>query len=251
MHPAQRQGSRIGNLAQTIDFAPTIYDSPASPPPPGLSGRSLKPLLEAPDRKMSGEAYAEVKMLSFQGRSLLSAGADGLWQAIHAEAVAESDGFWASKEVHFDAVPPAVEFRAVAFHQPRPLDAFVDGEKVVRFDLGTDWGTFRLELPGRERKHLVSLKTDGCDTPLSLGLGQDGRCLSFKLHGLPLERRELFELMTDPAARHDLSTREIPRLRTMLDQLATAYRHTPRAAPVDGSLSEEQIRQLKALGYLQ
>jgi hypothetical protein len=251
VHPGQTKGARVGALAQTVDFAPTIYDLAGVEPPPGLSGRSLKPLLEAPDRTPSGEAYAEVKVFGFQGRSLLQVEGGTLWQAIHAEAVAESDGFWASKEAHFDAAPPAVEFRAVAFHRPRALDAFVDGRKVDRFELGTDWGTYRIELRGAGRKRRVSLKTEGCDTPLALGLGKDGRCLSFKLHGLPLERRELFELVADPTAQTDLSMSDLPRLRAMLERLGTAYRHTPRATPAEGSLTEEQVRNLKALGYLQ
>ena len=40
-------------------------------------------------------------------------------------------------------------------------------------------------------------------------------------------------------------------LQAMLERLGSGYRHTPRAVPAEGSLTEEQVRNLKALGYLQ
>jgi arylsulfatase A-like enzyme len=251
VNPAQKAGTRVGELVQTIDFAPTIYDLAGVQRPGDLPGRSLRPLLEHPDAATSGEAYSEVKMLSFQAKSLLKAADGSFFQAIHAEAVAESDGFWASKEVSWDAAPPAVEFRAVAFQRPRKIEVSVDGRKKPGFEFGTDWATYRIDLAGASRKPLVRLSTEGCESPLSLGLGEDRRCLSFKIHGTPLERRELFDLVADPTAQRDLSAREIPRLRALLDRLEVGYRHSPRAVPAEGTLSDEQIRNLKALGYLQ
>ncbi len=251
VHPAQRAGLRIGRLAQTIDFAPTIYDLAGVTPPPGLSGASLKPLLQKPERAISGEAYAEVKVLRFDGQALFAERDGKLMQANLASAVMESDGHWVSKETHFDALPPALEFRAVAFHQPREIQASVDGKPTTRLRFETDWKGFRLDLPGGARKHLVSLTTPGCDTPLALGVGNDGRCLSFKIYGPPLERRELFDLSTDPLAAHDLSTERPELLRELLARLASGYEHHLRTAPADQALTEEQIKNLRALGYLQ
>ena len=68
VHPHHREGLRIGALAQTIDFVPTILELAGVPLPPGLSGRSLVPHLRAPDRALAGEAYAEVKVLRFDGQ---------------------------------------------------------------------------------------------------------------------------------------------------------------------------------------
>ena len=251
VHPAQREGLRIGQLAQTIDYAPTIYDLAGVPPPPGLSGKSLKPQLRSPDRALSGEAYAEVKVLRFDGQALIAARDGKLLQANLAAAVMESDGHWVSKETHFDALPPALEFRAVAFHQPREIAALVDGKPAATLQLETDWKGFRLELPGSARKHRVSLTTPSCDSPLELGIGNDGRCLSFKLYGPPLERRELFDLTADPLAAHDLSTERSDLLRELLARLASGYDHHLRTAPADQALTEEQVKNLRALGYLQ
>ena len=116
-----------------------------------------------------------------------------------------------------------------------------------------------LRLSGRDprskfvaaRRHLLSLFTPGCDVPRDHGQGPDGRCLSFKLSGPPLERREFFDLNTDPLAAHDLSTERSDLLRELLARLASGYDHHPRAAPADQALTEEQIKNLRALGYLQ
>lgn len=251
VHPAQAQGTRIGQLAQTIDFAPTIYDLASLTPPAGLSGRSLTPQLRSPERALSGEAYSEVKVLRFDGQALFAERDGKLLQATLASAVMESDGHWVSKETHFDALPPALEFRAVAFHQPREIAALVDGKPATTLQLETDWRSFRLELPGGARKHLVTLTTPGCDTPLALGVGNDGRCLSFKLYGPPLERRELFDLTADPEAKRDLSIERADLLRELLARLSSGYTHQLRTAPADQALTDEQVKHLRALGYLQ
>ena len=83
------------------------------------------------------------------------------------------------------------------------------------------------------------------------GLGRDGRCLSFKIYGPPLERRELFDLTADPLAARDLSTERPDLLRELLARLESGYRHQLRTAPADQALTEEQIKNLRALGYLQ
>jgi hypothetical protein len=251
VHPAQTHELRIGRLAQTVDYAPTLYDLAGIAPPPGLSGESLKPLFSDPQHKMSGEAYAEVKMLGYEGKALFSESADKLYQATFAAAVMESDGHWVSKETSFDALPPALEFRAVAFHQPREVQVFVDDKPATSLRFETDWQGFRLDLPGSARKHLVHLTTPGCESPLALGLGRDGRCLSFKIYGPPLERRELFDLTADPLAARDLSTERPDLLRELLARLESGYRHQLRTAPADQALTEEQIKNLRALGYLQ
>ena len=251
VHPGEKQGLRIGNLVQTIDFAPTIYDLAGVETPQGLSGRSLKPLLRAPERALSGEAYAEVKVLRFDGQALFAERGGKLLQATRAWPAMESDGHWVSKEIHFDALPPALEFRAVAFHQPREILASVDGKPAAKLRFETEWKNYRLELPGGARKHLVSLTAAGCETPLALGLGSDDRCLSFKLYGPSLERRELFDLTGDPLAAHDLSTERSDLLRDLLARLESGYQHHLRTAPADQALTTEQIQNLRALGYLQ
>ena len=251
VHPAQTKGTRVGHLAQTVDFLPTLLDLAGVAAPLSLPGRSLRGDLERPDAALAGEAYAEVKIQNFQARTLLLADGKALWQALHAEAAGESDGFWASKEARFDASPPGVEFRAVAFHRPREIEVTIDGTPHERWTFETDWKTFRVELPGRGVKRRIGLGTAECESPLALGLGNDGRCLSFKLHGAAFERRELYDLTADPAARRDLSVERAERLRELLLRLRQGYSHAARFAPAEGALSDEQLRHLKALGYLQ
>jgi arylsulfatase A-like enzyme len=249
-HPGQSRGARVGRLVQTVDFAPTIYDLSGVAPPPQLSGVSLVPLLARPDRALSGEAFGEVKSLDIEERTLLAARQGRLVQAMTEDAVTESDGLWVSSAIEFDALPPAVEFRAVAFHRPHPVRALVDGRPGASFDLATDWKSYRLVLPGGRRKHVVRLESDECHSPAALGLGDDGRCLSFKLYGPALQRRELFDLTADPRAAHDLSMTESDLLRDLMGRLKTGYAHQLRNAPAAQALSDEQIRELKALGYL-
>lgn len=251
VHPAQREGLRIGRLVQTVDFAPTLYDLAGVEPPGGLSGQSLAAQLRSPQRALSGEAFAEIDVLRFDARTLLAEREGKLLQATLAAAVMESDGHWVSKGIRIDALPPALEFRAVAFHRPREIQAVVDGQPGAKFRLETDWKGYRLELPGGARKHRVSLTTPECETPLAVGAGNDGRCLSFKLYGPPLERRELFDLSRDPLAAKDLSTERPDLLRELLTRLGSGYRHQLRTAPADQALTEEQIKNLRALGYLQ
>ncbi|MGE0639734.1 MAG: sulfatase [Thermoanaerobaculia bacterium] len=251
VHPGQPTGSRSGALAESVDLLPTILDLAGAPAAPGISGSSLRGAIEHPDATPAGEAYAEVKIHNFQARTLIQAEHAQLWQAIHAEAVSEADGFWASKQSTFDAVPPAFEFGGVAFHTPREIAVTVDGRPRPPLRFETDWKSFRIELPPKPAKQRIRLTTPECESPLSLGLGNDGRCLSFKLHGATFERRELYELTADRRATDDRSTADPDRLRALLRRLRQGYSHQPRFIPESSALTDEQVRHLKALGYLQ
>jgi len=151
--------------------------------------------------------------------------------------------------VIFDATPPVLEFRAVAFHEPRRVAVLVGGAPLTEVELGTDWATYRVELPAGQ-KHTVALRTPGCTRPFEVGLGRDRRCLSFKLAGLPLARLELFDLAGDPEATRDLSL-ERPDLVRLLVRELKKYPEKERFAATETALSDEQVKTLKALGYLQ
>jgi hypothetical protein len=81
-------------------------------------------------------------------------------------------------------------------------------------------------------------------------LGRDRRCLSLKLDGLPLQRLELFDLANDPGARSDLSLERPDLVRTLALELRK-YPETARAGAGTTDLTDEQVRNLQALGYLQ
>ena len=62
-------------------------------------------------------------------------------------------------------------------------------------------------------------------------------------------RLELYDLIEDPAAQHDLFA-ERPRLRQSLAARVLNREWTPRGEGVEIGLSEEERETLKALGYL-
>jgi len=246
--PGRARGRRVQRLASTIDFLPTLAELAGLELPAGLPGTSFADLLAGGDGRLSGRAWAQDEILAFQIRTLMMPVGGRLLQVYTSRAVQERDGYWMAREVAFDAVPPAIEFRTVAFHRPRRLTVLVDDEPLRELEIGTEWSAHRIELPPG-RKHVVTMRTDGCDSPFDLGQGRDARCLSIKLDGLVLARLELYDLAADPGAQRDLSGERPDLVRALVRELR-AYPETPVAESTSTELSDEQIRRLKALGYL-
>ena len=261
--PKSRGGARVASLVGLVDLAPTLLDWAGVAPRAPMSGRSLVPFLAASSSRATArsavslptfdEIYAEREADGGVERTLFADGSGRFAQVVHGVAEQENDGFWVSREIRFDALGDRLELRAVAFHEPRTVAVEIDGRSAPPLELGVDWRPFAIALSGGAgqplAKHSVRLATPGCATPASLGLGEDLRCLSFKLQGVPLERIELYDLAADPRAAHDLSSFESDLLRALLVRLRT-YVHAPRAAPGKAALTAEQERQLRALGYL-
>ncbi len=250
VHPARREPLRLGQLVELVDLAPTLLEL-AGAPPPRMSGQSLLPLLRDPAAAHRDRAYAEVRQaFGIGARTLLEERDGGLWQLVHVRPELEVEGFWVTKEIRFDSSTPRLEFQAVAFHQPRHVEVEIDGEASRPFELVPDWRTVTLDLPDDGELHRVRLRTEGCSSPLAVGeSADDGRCLSFKLRGVALDRIELFDLLKDPAAARDRARREIARTRAMTVALK-GYRHLPVARAAQQTLTAEHVRQLEALGYL-
>jgi hypothetical protein len=95
----------------------------------------------------------------------------------------------------------------------------------------------------------VTLEAADCRSPAELGLGDDPRCLSFKIGGFTPERFELFDVAADPLGQRDLSRRRPDATRVLRAELR-AIVHTPRAAGAPGELTDEHVKALRALGYL-
>jgi hypothetical protein len=247
--PRQERGRRVARLVESIDLLPTLAEVAGFAAPAGISGESFADLLRGGDGRLAGRAYAQDEMLELHLRTMVLPAGGRPHQLIASRAVQERDGFWVSREIRFDAAPPRLEFRAVAFHEPRRVTVSIGGVTLEQIELGTDWTNVVVPLPPGG-KQVVRLSTAGCAIPAELGLGTDRRCLSFKLAGLPLARLELFDLGADPGAARDLSVERADLVRALVHELKK-YPEKARAAAGATDLTDEQVRQLQALGYLQ
>ena len=116
-------------------------------------------------------------------------------------------------------------------------------------EISTSWTVVEFDLPRRRGGNRVTFSTPRCESPLSLGLGSDPRCLSIKVATLKLRRSELFNLRLDPLALDDLyrSSRD---LTLQMHQLLRRYRWDPIAKSSERQLDTETRKTLAALGYL-
>ena len=250
VHPAQRAGLRIGRLAQTIDFAPTIYDLAGVTPPPGLSGASLKPLLQKPERAISGEAYAEVKVLAFRRPGALCRTQR---QAHAGEPGFGGHGIRRPLGLEGDALRrPAADARI-----PRRGVPSAAGDSGVGRRQADDPAALRNRLAGippRASRRRPQAPGESHDP----GLRHAARARRRQRRPLSVVQAPRTAPRTPRALRPDRRSpggarplHRAPRpLRELLARLESGYRHQLRTAPADQALTEEQIKNLRALGYL-
>lgn len=248
VHPELASGLRIPGPVSSVDLAPTLVDLAGIPSPQKLAGASLRPLLEGDEEQTPRAVYAEVRDLETV-RSLVSAEGGGLHQLLAYSPNSEPGGTWINRTVAFDAPAPRVRLEIQSFQEPRAIQVSVDGLETDRLMAGTEWREFDIDLPRDRGVHRVELATDDCESPASLGLSDDPRCLSFQIRETPLHRLELYDLLADPGAGRDLSRREAELTRWMARRLQQ-LRWSPVAAAGDQTLSEEARETLRALGYL-
>jgi len=248
VHPDVVAPRRVAPLVETIDLLPTLAELAGFVAPEGLSGESLAALLAGGGPELGGRAQAQNLHSSVAERTLLVPVGGRLHQIHLALPELENDGFWVSRRIVFDASAAALDFRAVAFREPRTVEVLAGGEPVAALEIGTAWKSYRVEL-GRAAPRRVTLRTADCESPARLGVGPDLRCLSFKIDGIPLTRLELFDLGNDPGAQRDLAFERPDLLRTLALELKR-YPETARYAAGQAAMSDEQVRQLRALGYL-
>jgi hypothetical protein len=159
-------------------------------------------------------------------------------------------GPWIRDAFTFDTEESTLEFEAHSFHDPRRVDVTVDGSPLSTIELGPEWQSVTLELPGWGRRiRRLGFQADGCISPAAVGESTDDRCLAFQTRGLQPMRHELYDLRHDPAAQTDLF-RERQKLRRKLSERLLALQWEPRAEPGQQELSEEDEAALRALGYL-
>ena len=248
VHPELASGLRIPGPVSSVDLTPTLADLAGIPSPENLAGASLRPLLEGAEEQPPRAVYAEVRDLETV-RALISAEGGGLHQLLALSPNSEPGGTWISRTVAFDAPAPRLRVEIQSFHQPRAIQVSVEGLESGRLMAGIEWREFDIDLPRDRGVHRVELATDDCESPASLGLTDDPRCLSFQIRETPLHRIELYDLVADPGAERDLSRSDAELTRWMAQRLQQ-LRWTPMAAAGTQALSEEARETLRALGYL-
>ena len=249
LHPDLQAERRVPELVQSIDIAPTLLELAGIPPLEAATGHSLVPLIAGEDRPRT-TAYAEV-LESYLQESLVERREAEVLQIVETTYRGEAGGTWITKRAEIDWSEPVLELSLASFHQPRALAVTVDGEPLTTLEIGTSWSRRTIELPvGRQLPYRIGLSTPGCDTPKALGMSDDDRCLSIKVRGVELRRRELFDLGADRGARNDLS-RTSPRRLAELAAGLSELEWESLAPPVEEVLAAEEAAALRDLGYIQ
>jgi hypothetical protein len=251
LRPGQRQGRRVSTIVQGVDIAPTLFELAGVPPArrPPVSGRSLVPLLRGEPGPATGDAYAEAFVT--RDRAVFRQSERGLYEYVRREARNEEDGVWVTRSTSLETFAPVLEFWAVSYHEPRPLEIRVDGDALATETLDTSGRSFRLALPPRPGKHRVQLSTPGCVSPARVAKSSDTRCLSFLLRGLAPSRSELYDLAADAGATRDVSDEQSDVARELASRL-DSLRFRPLAGePANVPPDPLQEERLRALGYVQ
>ena len=249
LHPDLEAGLRVREVVQSIDIAPTVLELAGVAPLKAAAGNSLVPLLLG-DRRARTTAYAEV-VESYRQETLIERRDAEMPQLVETGFLAERGGTWITRRAELDWSEPVLEISVASFHRPRRLAVTVDGQPLTTLEVAPSWSRRTLELPaGGQLPHRVVLSTPGCDSPREVGLSDDARCLSVKVRGIELRRRELFDLVVDPAAGEDLS-RAAPREAAALAADLAELEWESLAPPVEESLGEEEADALRDLGYIQ
>jgi arylsulfatase len=248
VHPGLAEPVRVPALVGLVDLAPSLYELMRVEPPAALSGRSLAPYLTAPDVRLGDEAYGEA-LDRVNLRTLLREQDDTIYQVVLIEPEIGREGTWITRSVTFQPTTDRLEFETYSFHRPRTVRVLTDGEEVASFEAATEWQPMTVTLPPGPPQREVTLATDDCESPLSLGKSEDARCLSFQLRGMPLRRSELYDLGADPGAGNDIS-RERPDLHRLLLRRLLDTTFEPVAEGQQRQLSDETVQTLRDLGYL-
>ena len=250
LNPGQKVATRVDTVTQTVDLAPTLYELAGIAGPP-VSGESLVPRLKRAALPSRERGFSEAEIFWGVSKSIVEADEGRLDQLVFFGRELGINGFWSTGEIRFESFASRLEFQAVTLAEPRRVEVLAGGRPVATLTMPPRWQSYAVDLPGREgEKRDVVMRSSTCTVPKDIGFADDTRCLSFKLKGMPLDRFELFDLARDPLAQHDRSFADAGRARALLRALAE-YRHRSAHPVGKRELSESQIRELKALGYLQ
>lgn len=249
LHPGLQEGRRVPEVVESVDLAPTLLELAGVDPPDGFSGRSLVPFVE--DRAEVGrgsQGYAEVFDVEFV-RTVVAQDRSRRYQLVMVEPEWDPVGPWVRGTVTFDVEEGPVRFEGQSFHEPRQIQVEVDGEPHSVLELRPGWQPVEIDLPAGSRTFRLTLTADGCVSPTEVGDGEDDRCLAFQVRQFMPRRFELYDLVADPLAEHDLFRQE-SEIRQRLAERLLALDWEPRGEGEERVLSAEDEATLRALGYL-
>jgi arylsulfatase A-like enzyme len=243
------QGRRVPTLVQSIDIAPTLYELARIPLAvrPRFSGRSLAPLLTGGSEASGREAYAEGFVS--RDRALFRQAGGSFEKLVVVEPRGDEAGAWISRSVSFETDAPRLRLWVESYHRPREMTVHVGGARLATHRLAVAGRWLEIELPPSEGERRVELRSPGCTVPKEVGEGTDTRCLSFRVKGHELQRRELYDLSADPRETRDLARERKGSARELFRRLQD-YRWKPLAAPGSRPLDPEAEEELRALGYV-
>ncbi len=86
-----------------------------------------------------------------------------------------------------EAQDVTINFQATSFLRPRRLEVLLDGQAVASWEISTDLQlcSFSVRLPAGE--NLLEFRTDGYDSPVDLGMGDDTRQISVGFSALRIK----------------------------------------------------------------
>jgi len=244
-HPRIGKGRRVQSLVESVDIAPTLYELAGFDEQPQTSGESLVKYLFGDPEPAHSDAYAE-EFVSPK-RTLLWR-EDGFHQVVFTPLRSEAGGYWAMPSITFDWPRPELSIDVRGFRKPRQVRVSADGQALGRYDIAPTRTRLRVALPEGDR-HDVTIRGEDCDSPNSLGINEDTRCMSFFVYSRNLTHTELYDLVGDPGATTDIG-RERRELEDRLIDELTSRRFDARGGFGRVPLDDELVRRLRALGYL-
>jgi len=248
LHPNIKEGRRVESLVQSIDIAPSFVQLAGLKGANKMSGVGLLQKLDKPQVGGSSEAFSE--SWNQAGRSLYVKDRHGLYQFLLFDDSVGGGG-WVVKSAALHTSRTELHPTVQSYHEPRALQIEVNGTLVgtVTIFPGKQ-KELDIDLSGGEGKQVVVLSTDTCTTPAELGVSGDQRCLSFLLEGVPSQRTELYDLVSDPKTQRDL-TFDYPTAERHFALRLQKYRWDALGETEQGQLDSELEAELRALGYLQ
>jgi arylsulfatase A-like enzyme len=252
--------AEINEIANQIDIAPTILSLLDIPVPPYIDGANLLNNTGRPD----SYSYAE---LDLDGNALFSIQTtenkfiEGLYAAPR-----KKRGRWFKQRAIIETCDDTLELIVRALHKKRTLRVLLNGETIDQFTITSKKKTFNIPLPGDDEEKRVTIESpEPCQAPRQLGISKDPRCKGFRIfdsRNVDIEniigepRREYYTLSDDPMENNNRYDRKkykkfIVLLRKELKKFKASLRFKRSGKskkPI--RFDEEQVKALKALGYL-
>jgi len=249
VHP-ELPPSRHLEIAESIDIAPTIlglvsleFDAP-------ISGKRLSLLrAESPPSKQSSaiaESFIET------ARTLVYRDGTNTYQMIVRPAPSDPSDEWVEGAFICYVDSQEISFEAMAFHRPRRITVSSGlGAEMEVSIAPDDWSQVRLEAKSDSGPVRVVIESDGCDSPASLGINADRRCLSFRLRGLEglVDSYEVYDNDSDPLQMTNLASDQpslLGHLKSVMKDVDLKNQAARQTAPLTAELEE----RLRSLGYL-